>query len=171
MMRRAILVATCAVATGIGGTARVVVRCGVANPMAEVAFNVPFDPPAGTTSVEVRVGAWTQSLGFVMSGNVLMLAGSSSSGLVDRIRAGSQLQMSMGPDDANPTHMVLVIGSEPVGDRQGLRESGTGTPVLPRVPNLEVLRGFMHQPPLHLPPPARLRLQRRVAGSGTDVRT
>lgn len=36
-----------------------------------------------------------------MSGNVLMLAGSSSSGLVERIRSGSQLEMRMGPDDGD----------------------------------------------------------------------
>ena len=42
-----------------GGTARVTVVCNVSNPVASVAFAHAFDPPAGTTSVEVRVGAWT----------------------------------------------------------------------------------------------------------------
>ncbi len=85
----------------LGGMAQAVVACGVSNPAARVVFAAPFHPPAGTTSVEVRVDEWTHRLDFVMSDNVMMLAGSSSSGLVDRIRSGSQLDMRLGSADAD----------------------------------------------------------------------
>ena len=105
-------------------------------------------------------------LDFVMSDNVMMLAGSSNGGLVDRIRSGSQLEVRLGPDDANQITWSWSLGSKPVGDRHRLRESGTSTSVLPRLPNGQGLWGFMHQPPLHLSPPARLCLQCPLRGSG-----
>ena len=207
-MRRAIVVATCAVASvlaqpldaqwsvetsngrrsavsdeaspggtgefagaGLGGMAQVIVVCGVSHSAAPVVFAAPFDPPAGTTSVEVRVDEWTHRLDFVMSDNVMMLAGSSSSGLVDRIRSGSQLDMRLGSADADH-----ITWSWSLARSQSAIGTACGNPARAR-PCCRVCRtgkacgDSMHQPPLHLSPPAGLRLQRSIAGSGTGACT
>lgn len=81
----------------VGGMAHLSVKCSGS---VDVVFSESFDLPAGT-SVQVTVGAWTGTLDVIMLGfNTMALIGSSGAGLVNRIRAGSQLDMRMGEDAA-----------------------------------------------------------------------